>query len=69
MKEATVKAGTATKAATCDIEVTFKDAGSVSKGIAKGIATFKGSEDGGNFAWACTANVADKYLPAAGQSK
>ncbi|UGB46566.1 pilin [Frateuria edaphi] len=69
VKEADVATGTATKSATCDITVTFKDAGSVSKGIAKGVATFKGSEDGGNFSWACSANIDDKYLPAACQSK
>src|SRR5690349_11125210 len=69
VKEADIANGTATKSATCDITVTFKPAGSVSKGIAGGVATFKGSEDGGNFSWACSANVDDKYLPAACQSK
>jgi len=53
---------------TCTIAVKFKKAGSVSAGIAEKTATFKGSEAGGNFAWVCTSDADQKYLPQACQT-
>ena|SRR5690349_14104412 len=64
---ADIAPGTAAKDATCDIDVTFKST-SVSKGLQGKKAFFKGSENGGNFAWACTSDADQKYLPQACQT-
>jgi type IV pilus assembly protein PilA len=66
---AKISDGTATTGTkTCDIEVTFKSQ-SVSKDLQGTKATFKGTEDGGNFAWQCSSTAPDKILPQACQSK
>jgi type IV pilus assembly protein PilA len=60
-----LNAGTATVGPVCDITVTFKALGSVSQPLAGQTVTFKGSDNGGTFVWACSAAaVADKYKPA-----
>jgi type IV pilus assembly protein PilA len=65
---ATVAAGTAATNPMCNIVVTFKStAGSISKPLVGATATFKGSDNGGTFSWACTASVDNKYLPTACQ--
>lgn len=70
VKEADIVAGTYATNPTCDIKVTFKAAGSVSKGLTDAVALFQGYTVGGNFNWKCSATtIDDKYLPSVCQSK
>ena len=67
---ADISAGDYATNPTCNIEVTFKGAGSVSKGLTGAVAKFQGYTVGGNFNWKCSATaIDDKYLPSVCQSK
>jgi type IV pilus assembly protein PilA len=68
--KAEIATGTFASNPTCDIKVTFKGAGSVSKGLTAHEALFQGYTVGGNFNWKCSAkDIDDKYLPSVCQSK
>jgi len=61
---AIINTGTAaTGNKTCDVEVTFKGTGSVSKPLTGAKVLFQGTASGGNFTWKCSSAVADKYKP------
>ena len=67
---ADIAAGTAaTGTKMCDIKVTFKGTGSVSKPLVGAVALFQGTDNGGTFSWNCTTSPAvdNKYLPTACQ--
>jgi type IV pilus assembly protein PilA len=49
----------------CTITVTFKATGSVSSPLGGKTVTFQGTDNQGSFSWACSSNVAAKYLPKA----
>ena len=63
---ADVKPPTATSGTPmCNILVTFKATGSVSKDLGGQTATFQGTDNGGTFSWTCVSSAPAKVLPAA----